>query len=279
MAASARRIVVTANVRPFETTVNRAVSRVRGLTANIPVRGIGGRAASVAGGIGRTIGQGAGIGAGIAIVEQLIQRIFALFEGSDIMVQFAEAMQGVLKAAAPLIGVLLQALTPVIVALTPAIEPLARAFTPLVELLGIGLLGAVLLLLPAIEFAAGGIGRVTGFLRDTVLGIIDFVIRQLNKLPFIDIDFDVNQLAGTFDKAAASIRATTDAADKEAERMTKRTRPDTSIGPVLGNPIYDPVNVGVNVQIDSRELDKQTEIRTRRQYLSGGRGRQYLAGV
>ena len=158
-------------------------------------------------------------------------------------------------SAAPLIGVLLQALTPAIVALTPAIEPLARAITPLVELLGIGLLGAVLLLTPAITLAANGIEKITSFIRDATLNTIDFVIRQLNRLPFVDIEFDVNALAGSFDKAAASIKTVTDAADRESERMTARTRATPrELDAVRGNPNFSPVDLSVFVSMDGKEI-------------------------
>ena len=215
-----------------------------------------------------------GVWAGIAIVEQLIQRIFALFEGSDVLENFASAMETALVSAAPLIGVLLQALTPAIVALTPAIEPLARAITPLVELLGIGLLGAVLLLTPAITLAANGIEKVTSFIRDATLNTIDFVIRQLNRLPFVDIQFDVNALAGSFDRAAASIRNVSDAADRESERVVARSRisdgQQRQIAPVSGQSDFSPVDVSVFVGIDGKEVASEITRQQQRSRLFDG---------
>ena len=69
-----------------------------------------GRGARGAGGV---VGRGAGLGAGAAIFEQLIMKIFELFEGTPVLEEFIEALDEIFKAAGPVIGILLKALTPV----------------------------------------------------------------------------------------------------------------------------------------------------------------------
>lgn len=172
------------------------------------VGGIGG----VGGGIGRTVAAGAGIGAGLAVFEQLFERIFELFENTPLFADFTRALDGILEAAAPLVGVLLDSLTPVLVALTPAIAPLAMAFAPLVELLGTQLLVAVQLVTPLISGLATAMGTVTTFIRDTFSGAIAYLVDQLNRLPFVDISTDAIGATTSFDELAVQVKAAGDAA-------------------------------------------------------------------
>ena len=167
----------------------------------------------VGAGVGRAVSAGAGIGAGAAIFEMLFQKVFEIFEGTPILVTFTEAIDQLLKAFGPVIGVLLTALLPVIEALTPAIEPLARAITPLIELLGTGLLVAVQLMVPGITLLATGLEVATTFLRDFVTSGIEFLVSQLNKLPFVDIQLEIDKTGNSFDSMAAQI----DAAGDESE--------------------------------------------------------------
>ena len=173
---------------------------------------VGGGLGRAGGGIGRTVGAGAGIGAGAAVFEMLIQRIFELFEDTPVLEQFTTALDGIFKAAGPLIGVLLESLTPVIVALTPAITPLARALTPLVKLMGTGLLVAVELLTPGIALLAEGLGYATRTIQTVVLSGIRFVVDQLNRLPFVDIQANLDVTGGSFDAMALQIQNAGDAA-------------------------------------------------------------------
>ena len=173
-----------------------------------------------AGGVGRTVGAGAGLGAGLAIFEQLIMKIFELFEGTPVLQTFITALDGIFKAAAPVIGVLLQSLTPILLALTPAIEPLARAMVPLVELFGAGLLIAVQLITPAIVLFAEGLEKVTTFIKNTVLAGFRFVVDALNKLPFVDIQVDLATTGSSFDTMAVQIETAGAMAD-DAEPKIK----------------------------------------------------------
>ena len=108
------------------------------------------------------------------------------------------AIDTLFKAFGPVVGVLLEGLTPVIVALTPAIEPLARALIPLVEILGTNLLIAVTLLTPLITLAARGVEFLTTGLQTFINAGINFVIDQLNKLPFVDIQLQIGNTGDRF---------------------------------------------------------------------------------
>ena len=170
----------------------------------------------VGAGIGRAVSAGAGIGAGAAIFEMLFQKVFEIFEGTPILETFTSALDTLLTAFGPVVGVLLEALLPAIVALTPAIEPLARAMTPLIELMGAGLLVAIQLLIPGITLWAQGLEKVTTVIRDVVLSGIQFVVDQLNKLPFVDIQANLDITGNSFDTMAGQLAAAGDESE-EAE--------------------------------------------------------------
>ena len=176
-------------------------------------RGAGGAAGRGLGGVGRTVGAGAGLGAGAAVFEQLIAKIFELFEDTPVLTQFTEALDLVFKAFGPVVGVLLESLTPVIKALTPAIEPLARALIPLVEIFGTNLLIAVTLLTPLITLAAQGVEFLTTGLQTFINAGINFVIDQLNKLPFVDIQLEISTTGDSFGRMSAQIEAAGDESD------------------------------------------------------------------
>ena len=200
--------------------VTRGLNRIEqhARRAGSTVGRVGGGLGRAGGGIGRTVGAGAGIGAGLAIFEQLIERIFELFEDTPVMEQFITALDGIFTAAGPLIGVLLEGLTPILLALTPAIEPLARALVPLVELFGAGLLIAVQLITPAIVLFAEGLEKVTTFIRDTVLAAFSFIVDQLNRLPFVNIQVELGKTGDSFDMMAVQIANAGDAADAANRR-------------------------------------------------------------
>ena len=179
---------------------------------------VGGGLGRAGGGIGRTVGAGAGIGAGAAAFELIFQKIFELFEGTPVLETFVMALDTLFKAFGPVIGVLLESLTPVLIALTPAIEPLARALIPLIELFGAGLLVAVQLLTPAIVLFANGLENVTTFIKNTVLAGFRFIVDQLNKLPFVDIQADLDATGGSFDAMAGQIESAGDAAGTAGEQ-------------------------------------------------------------
>ena len=187
--------------------VTRGLNRIE-----MQARRAGGVVGRVGGGLGRgargaggVVGRGAGLGAGAAIFEQAIMKILELFEGTDVLETFTEALDTLFKGFGPVIGVLIKSLTPVIKALTPAIVPLAKALTPLIELFGAGLLVAVELLTPAIVLFAGGLEKVTTFIKNTVLAGFRFIVEQLNKLPFVDIQADLSATGGSFDAMAVQI--------------------------------------------------------------------------
>ena len=243
--------------------ITRASNRIARAVASAPRGGVGraaGAAGRGAGAVGRTVGAGAGLGAGLAIAEQLLSRLFELFEGSDILETFTEALDSILKAAAPIAGVLINALIPTLLALFPAITPVAKALTPLIELLGGGLVVAVQLITPGIILWARALEYVTTFIRDTAFKLIQFVVDQLNKLPFIDIDFKVASLANSFDKVAKSISDTNDETERK-DRIDKDK--DKELNLRAGPSSYSAELPNVSVYIDSRDVAARVDRRTR----------------
>ena len=203
--SSQRALAFTADLDISDVTrgLNRITAQSK--TAGAAVGRVGGGLGRGARGAGGVVGRGAGLGAGAAIFEQAIMKILELFEDTPVLEDFITALDGIFKAAAPVIGVLLKSLTPVILALTPAIVPLAKALTPLVELFGLGLLVAVELVTPAIVLFAKGLEKVTTFIKNTVLAGFRFVVDQLNKLPFVDIKANLNTTGSSFDTMAGQI--------------------------------------------------------------------------
>ena len=199
--------------------IEREAAQTARRVANVG-RGAGGAAGRGVGGVGRTVAAGAGLGAGLAVFEQVFERIFELFEGTPVLETFTMAIDTLFKAFGPVVGVLLESLTPVIVALTPAIEPLARALIPLVEILGTNLLIAVNLLTPLITLAARGIEFLTTGLQTFINFGINFVIDQLNRLPFVDIQLEIGKTGDSFDAMSMQIAAAADESD-EAEPKVK----------------------------------------------------------
>ena len=173
-------------------------------------RGAGGAAGRGLGGVGRTVGAGAGLGAGAAVFEQLIMKIFELFEDTPVLTNSPKRLIRFSRRSGPWSGSCLKGLTPVIKALTPAIEPLARALIPLVEIFGVNLLIAVTLLTPLITFAAQGIAFLTTGLQTFINAGINFVIDQLNKIPFVDIQLEISSTGDSFDRMSAQIEAAGD---------------------------------------------------------------------
>ena len=152
-----------------------------------------------------------GLARGWPSFEQLIEKIFELFEGyPGVDTRSRMALDTLFKAFGPVVGVLLESLTPVIKALTPAIEPLARALIPLVEIFGVNLLIAVTLLTPLITFAAKGIAFLTTGLQTFINAGINFVIDQLNKIPFVDIQLEISTTGDSFDRMSAQIETAGD---------------------------------------------------------------------
>ena len=191
--------------------IEREAAQTARKVANVG-RGVGGAAGRGLGGAGRTVAAGAGVGAGLAVFEQVIEKIFELFEGTPVLTKFTEALDLVFKGLGPVVGVLLDALTPVIVALTPAIAPLAMALIPLVEIFGTNLLIAVTLLTPLITLAAKGVEFLTTGLQTFINAGINFVIDQLNRLPFVDIQLEIGSTGDKFEAMQAQIEAVGDAA-------------------------------------------------------------------
>ena len=189
--------------------IEREAAQTARKVANVG-RGVGGAAGRGVGGVGRTVAAGAGLGAGLAVFEQVFERIFELFEGTPVLETFTMAIDTLFKAFGPVVGVLLESLTPVIVALTPAIEPLARALIPLVKIFGTNLLIAVKLLTPLITFAAEGVEFLTTGLQRFIYFGINFVIDQLNRLPFVDIQLEIADTGDSFTAMQAQIAAAGD---------------------------------------------------------------------
>ena len=223
---------------------------------------VGGGLGRAGGGIGRTVGAGAGIGAGLAVFELAFEKIFELFEGTPILETFVMALDGIFKAAAPLIGVLLEGLTPILLALTPAIEPLARALTPLIELLGAGLLIVIQAITPAIVLFAQGLEKVTTFIRDVVLGAFRFIVDQLNKLPFIDIQANLDATGGSFDAMAGQIETAGDKAEVGSGKVASLGSAIATTTESLGVQIqaeYDAAAASTFLSGQTALTEKQTE--------------------
>ena len=184
-------------------TFDRIGREARGLGGRIG--GIGGTVGRAGGGLGAAVGAGAGLGAGIAVVEQFFERLFELFEDTPVMEDFLTALDDIFRAAGPLVGVLLKGLTPVLKALTPVIGPLAEAFAPLVELLGTNLLAAVTLLTPLILPLAQGLGAVARAINEGVTAAIQFLVDQINRLPFVDLNIQLPQVNQGFADVATQL--------------------------------------------------------------------------
>ena len=222
--------------------VGRDINRATAGGAGAAAGAVGGAGRGI-GTIGRTVAAGAGIGAGLAAAEQLFARLFELFEDTPVLEMFTDSMNTLLQALAPIAGVILQALTPAIQALEPALTALAPAVAPLVELLGAGLLFAIQALTPAIEVVATAMGAVNRFVRNTIISLLEWLGRQLERLPFgigerINIDLSglqtdtfagiqqqlrdverqrADDMAMMADRAAADARAREDALRRELE--------------------------------------------------------------
>ena len=240
--------------------LQRAAGRIRLPSGGAALRGVGG----VAG----VVGAGAGLGAGLVIAEQIFERLFELFENTDLLETFTATLTRLLRVAAPLAGSIIDVITPVLEALIPAIEPL-------VELIGANLLIAVTLLTPAVRVLATGIEQVTTFIRNTIFELVQFVIEQLNRLPFVDIALDVDRMTGSLERASAAIRqAEQTAREREGSAPTSRLpdirdrvgSPET-IGP---NP-YTPITNDITIVIDGRDVARQVASNTRRDNLRKGR--------
>ena len=252
-----------ARLRDRAEQVGRDINRATAGTAGAAVRTTG-RAAGGIGTIGRTVAAGAGIGAGLAAAEQLFARLFELFEDTPLLEDFTGAFQTLLRAIAPIAGVVITALTPAIEALEPALTALAPAIAPLVELMGAGLLLAVKALTPAIELIARAMEYVNRFVRDVVIGLLDWLGRQLSRIPGVDIDLAGSVRTDTFagvqrqledverqramDMAAMADRAAADARAREEslrqELAASRPCPPQNIS----------VTLPTRVQIDGDSL-------------------------
>ena len=167
--------------------VGRQINRATAGGAGVAARGAGGAVGGI-GTLGRAAAAGAGIGAGLAAVEQIFGRLFELFENTPVLEQLTDAFGQLLRGIAPIAGVILQALTPAIVALEPALTALAPAIAPLIELLGAGLLLAIQGLTPVIQQVARLMTAVNRFVRDLVIGLLDWIGRQLSRIPGVNID-------------------------------------------------------------------------------------------
>ena len=188
--------------------VSTRVNRLSGGSLGLGVRaaGAGVRAGRAAGGI---VGAGFGLQAGFAVFEQVVEQIAELFEGTPIMEEFIQTIKDLFIAIAPLIGVLLEVLTPIIKALTPVITELALAFTPLLRILGGNLLVIIQLLTPLITVMANVLEFLLRKFEQFIGDIINAVVKQLNRIPFITVDTSGFPDQGGIDRARAQL---TDAA-------------------------------------------------------------------
>ena len=197
----------------------RAVNRAGGGAPGAALGGVGavGRGGV---GVGQLIGAGAGLQAGIAVFEQVFERMFELFEDTDILNTFTDALDTVFKAIAPLAGSIIQALTPAIVALEPALTALVPAIVPLIELIGTNLVFAIKLLSPLIEAVAPLVQRITEFVQRIINDTLSWIIRQYNKIPFLD-DVEFQPIGETFEK---SVNALADKEKENAEMIANAVR-------------------------------------------------------
>ena len=75
---------------------------------------------------------------------------------------------------------------------------------------------------PAIILFAQGLEKVTTFIKNTVLAGFRFIVDQLNKLPFVDIQADLDATGGSFDAMAVQIE-TAGAMSDDATPKVKAT--------------------------------------------------------
>ena len=185
-----------------------------------------GRAAGRGGiGVGQIIGAGAGLQAGFAVFEQLFERLFELFEETDILTAFTDAMDTVLRAFAPLAGVIIQAVTPAIRALEPALVALLPVLTPLIEIFGQTLLFAVQALTPVIQLLARILTPVIRGIQGVVNWFTRLIVNVLNRIPGINIDLG-QAATGTLDRSQRQLADATArrAAEEAAQRIDRQAQ-------------------------------------------------------
>ena len=87
--------------------------------------------------------------------------------------------------------------------------------------MGTNLLIAVTLLTPLITLAAQGVEFLTTGLQTFINAGINFVIDQLNKIPFVDIQLEIGSTGDSFDAMSMQIATAAAESDKEAEAAGK----------------------------------------------------------
>lgn len=155
--------------------------------AGAGVRGVGRRG----GGVGSILIGGAGLGAGAELAEQLLERLFELFEDTPVLEKFINTMDRLLQAAAPIAGVLIDSLTPAFDALLPVIPPLVTALAPLIQLLGTNLAFSIQVLTPLLIPLINGFTTVALGVQRIVTGILQRVVDFLNSIEIFGQGFDI----------------------------------------------------------------------------------------
>ena len=223
---------VSGAFRGINRLFDHAEQRARQLDARVGGIGSGigrniGRGGGALGGVGQIALGGFGGQAGFALVEQLIERVLELFEDTELLENFSNAMEQLFEAFGPVVGVLLDVFTPILLALVPVFDALVPAITPLIELLGFGLLTAVLVLTPIIEVLARWFGVVARAVRDFIGGALVTLVNLLNLIPGINIDTTaLEELIDGTDRLAESQRQLAEVQMERAEEEERKAARD-----------------------------------------------------
>ena len=192
---------VDSRVRDTARRLNGLGGGLPGVAAGVAGRGIGGARRGLGGAARIGLG-GAGIGAGFVIVERLLERLFEKFEGTDILETFTSALDAIFDVLAPLAGILIQVLAEPLKALTPLLSELALVFAPIIRIFGTSLVTALTILLPLLIPVVRAFGSIAEAIEDFVFR----VVRQVNRLPGINIDLAPIR-AATIENAQRQIAA------------------------------------------------------------------------
>ena len=225
------RLNVSANTGPalnaLDQVRDRAIQTKRrldaatggGVTRGGRIGGALGRGAGVGVGI---VGAGAGLSAGLAVLEQLVEKLIELFEGTQIFEQFTEALQSLLQALAPVIGVLIAGLTPALEALQPLLTQLAVSLSPVIEELTAGLVSLISALVPVLIPAIQVLGVALTITATIVRKLADAIAWVINQISRFIPNLNLGSTGGAYAIAAGQLEQARLA--REAEEMdTPRT--------------------------------------------------------
>ena len=152
------------------------------------------------------VGAGAGLQAGLAVLEQLVERLIELFEGTEIFDQFKEALTTLLQALAPVIGVLIQGLTPALQALQPLMEQLAISLSPVIEQLTLGLTDLIAALVPVLIPAVQVLGVVLTFTATIIRKLAEVISAVIERIGRFIPGFDTGSGGTAYQTATRQLQ-------------------------------------------------------------------------